>query len=78
MEHYSVDVVHIDVRFMCRNGKGFNVARGLKQFISAARAIEKDFFLPPRRPRQQPLYPSRRTKLEGHDSIILPSQSLGQ
>jgi hypothetical protein len=29
------------------NGKGFNVARGLKQFISAARAIDKDFCLLP-------------------------------
>jgi hypothetical protein len=36
MEHCSVNVGHIDVRFMCGNGKGFNVYRGLKQFISAA------------------------------------------
>jgi hypothetical protein len=47
MEHYSVNVGFIDVRFMCGNGKGFNVARGLKQFISAARAIDKDFCLLP-------------------------------
>jgi hypothetical protein len=26
MEHYSVNVGFIDVRFMCDNGKGFNVA----------------------------------------------------
>jgi hypothetical protein len=32
---------------MCENGKGFNVARGLKQFISAARVIDTDFFLLP-------------------------------
>jgi hypothetical protein len=43
MEHYSVNVGHIDVRFMCGNGKGFNVAQGIKQFISAARAIDKYF-----------------------------------
>jgi hypothetical protein len=43
MEHYSVNVGHIEVRFMCGNGKGFNVARGLKQFISATRAIYKGF-----------------------------------
>jgi hypothetical protein len=47
MEHYSVNVGRIDVRFVCGNGKGFNVARGLKQFISAARAIYKDFCLLP-------------------------------
>jgi hypothetical protein len=47
MEHYSVNVGHIDVRFMCGNGKGLNVARGLKQLISPARAINKDCcFLP--------------------------------
>jgi hypothetical protein len=44
MEHYSVNVGFIDGRFMCGNGKGFNVARGLRQFISAALAI--DFFFP--------------------------------
>jgi hypothetical protein len=43
MEKYSVNAVHIDVRFMCGNGKGFNVARGLKQFIAAAQVIDKDF-----------------------------------
>jgi hypothetical protein len=32
---------------MCGNGKGFKVARGLTQFISAARAIDKDFCLLP-------------------------------
>jgi hypothetical protein len=47
MEHYSVNFGHIDVWFMCSNGKGFNVARGLKQFIAAARAIDKDFRLLP-------------------------------
>jgi hypothetical protein len=36
MEHYSLNVGHINVRFMCGNGIGFNVDRGLKQFISAA------------------------------------------
>jgi hypothetical protein len=47
MEHYSVNGGYIDVRFMCGNGKGFNVARGPKQFIYAARAIDKDFCLLP-------------------------------
>jgi hypothetical protein len=47
MEHHSVNVGFIDVRFMCGNGKGFNVARGIKQFIAAARAIDKDFCLLP-------------------------------
>jgi hypothetical protein len=47
MEYYSVNVRFIDVRFMCGNGKGFNVARGLKQFIYAARAIDKYFCLLP-------------------------------
>jgi hypothetical protein len=47
MEHYSVNVGSINIRFLCGNGKGFNVARGLKQFISAARAISKDFCLLP-------------------------------
>jgi hypothetical protein len=30
MEHYIVNVRHIDVRFMCGNGKGVNVSHGLK------------------------------------------------
>jgi hypothetical protein len=47
MEHYSVNVGYVDVRFMCGNGKGFNVARGIKQFIAAARAIDKEFCLLP-------------------------------
>jgi hypothetical protein len=47
MEHYSVNVVYVDVRFMCGNGKGFNVVRGIKQFIAAARAIDKDVCLFP-------------------------------
>jgi hypothetical protein len=47
MEHYHVNVGYVDVRFMCGNGKGFNVARGIKQFIAAARAIDKDFCLLP-------------------------------
>jgi hypothetical protein len=47
MEHYSVNVGYVDVRFMCGNRKGFNVARGIKQFIAAARAIDKDLCLLP-------------------------------
>jgi hypothetical protein len=47
MEHYSVNVGYVDVIFMCGNGKGFNVARGIKQFNAAARAIDKDFCLFP-------------------------------
>jgi hypothetical protein len=50
MEHYSVNVGYasfIDVRFMCGNGKGFNVARGINQFSDTARIIDKDFCLLP-------------------------------
>jgi hypothetical protein len=47
MEHYCVNVGYVDVRFICGNGKGFNVARVIKQFIAAARAINKDFCLLP-------------------------------
>jgi hypothetical protein len=47
MEHYRVNVGYIDVRFMCGYGKGFNVARGIKQFIAAARTIDKDVCLLP-------------------------------
>jgi hypothetical protein len=47
MEHYSINIGFIDVRFICGNGKGFNVARGINQFIASARAIEKDFCLLP-------------------------------
>jgi hypothetical protein len=47
MEQYILNVGHIDVRFMCGNGKGFNVAHGLNQFISATRAVDKDSCLIP-------------------------------
>jgi hypothetical protein len=47
MKHYSANVGHIDVTFMCDNGKGFNVDRELKQFIPTARTIDKDFCLLP-------------------------------
>jgi hypothetical protein len=47
MEHYSVNVSYVDVRFMCGNGKGFNFARGINQLIAAARVIDKDFCLLP-------------------------------
>jgi hypothetical protein len=47
MEHYSVNVGHIEVKFMCGNVKGFNVARGIKQFISEARAIDNTFCVLP-------------------------------
>jgi hypothetical protein len=47
MEHYSVKVGYVELIFMCGDGKGFNVARGTKQFIAAARAIDKDFCLLP-------------------------------
>jgi hypothetical protein len=48
MEHYSVNVGYVDVRFMCGNGrKGFNVARGINQFIAADRTINKDICLLP-------------------------------
>jgi hypothetical protein len=43
MEHYSVNVGYVVVIFMCGNGKGFNVARGIKHFTAAASAIDKDF-----------------------------------
>jgi hypothetical protein len=42
MEHYRVNVGYGDVCFMCGNAKCFNVARGIKHFIAAARAIDKD------------------------------------
>jgi hypothetical protein len=45
MEHYSVNVGHIDVMFVCGDEKCFNVTRELKQFIATARAFDKDFFL---------------------------------
>jgi hypothetical protein len=51
MEQYRLNVGHIDVRFMCGNGKGFNAVHGLKQFIAAARAIDKDFCLLPLGPK---------------------------
>jgi hypothetical protein len=47
MESYSVNVRYVDVSFMCGNGKGFNVARGINQFIAAARVINKDSCLLP-------------------------------
>jgi hypothetical protein len=47
MEHYSVNVGFINARFMCGYGKGFNVARGLNKFISAARAIDTYFCMLP-------------------------------
>jgi hypothetical protein len=47
MEHYSVNVGRIHIRFMCGNVKGFNVCQGLKQFISTVQAIDKDFCLLP-------------------------------
>jgi hypothetical protein len=47
MEHYSVNVGFVDVRFTCGNWKGFNVAIGIKQFIDASRDIDKDFCLLP-------------------------------
>jgi hypothetical protein len=47
MEHYSINVGFIDVRFMCGNGKGFNVAQGITQFIAADLSIDKDFCLLP-------------------------------
>jgi hypothetical protein len=47
MEHLCVNVGYVDVHFMCGNGKGFNVAREIKQFIAAAGAIDKYFCLLP-------------------------------
>jgi hypothetical protein len=47
MEYNSVNVGLVNVRFMCENGKGFNVALGIKKFIAAARAIDKYFCLLP-------------------------------
>jgi hypothetical protein len=64
MEHYRVNIGYVDVRFMCGNGKGLNVARGIKQFTAAARAIDKDVcLLPLGGPRQQSLYSGRGTQL---------------
>jgi hypothetical protein len=47
MEHYSVNGGFIGMIFMCGHGKGFNVTRGINQFIAAARVIDKDFCLLP-------------------------------
>jgi hypothetical protein len=47
LEHYRINVGYVDVRFMCGNGKGFNVARGIKECIAAARTIDKYFCLLP-------------------------------
>jgi hypothetical protein len=47
MDQYSVNVGHIGVMFMCGNGKGFNVACRIKQFIAAARAVEKELCMLP-------------------------------
>jgi hypothetical protein len=47
MEHYSTNVGYNDVRLMCGNRKGFNVAQRIKQFIAAAHVIDKDFSLLP-------------------------------
>jgi hypothetical protein len=47
MEHNSIKVGYVDMIFMCGNGKCFNVARGIKQFIAAARSIDKDLCLLP-------------------------------
>jgi hypothetical protein len=47
MEHYRVNVGYDNVPFMCGNRKGFNVARGIKQFIAATRSIDKYFCLLP-------------------------------
>jgi hypothetical protein len=72
MEHYSGNVGHIDVRFVCGNAKGFNVAHGLKQIIAAAQSIDKYFLsAPSRRPKkQQPLYPSGHTELKGNQKYF--------
>jgi hypothetical protein len=59
IEHYIVNVGYVAVRFMCGDGKGFNVARRIKQFIAASRVIDKVLPPPSRRPRQQPLYSGR-------------------
>jgi hypothetical protein len=47
MEQYSINVGHIDVRFMCGNEKGLNVARRLKHFIAAARVVDKELYMLP-------------------------------
>jgi hypothetical protein len=47
MEQYSANVGHIDVRFMCGNEKGFNLACWLKQFIAAACAVDKELWMLP-------------------------------
>jgi hypothetical protein len=47
MEHYIANVGYVEVIFMCGDGKGFNVTRGIKQFIATSRAIDKYFCLLP-------------------------------
>jgi hypothetical protein len=46
-DQYRINVEHIDVSLMCGNGKGFSVARGLKQFITDPRAVDKDMCMLP-------------------------------
>jgi hypothetical protein len=77
MEHFSVNAGFVNLRFMCGDGKGFNVARGA-QTVHICRLCHRQGLLypPSTRPRQQPLHPSRRTKLEGRHPEILSTQGL--
>jgi hypothetical protein len=74
MEQYSVNIGFINIRFMRRNGKCCNVARGLKQLIFTARDMDKDFCLLPLGGQYDNLcIPADVPKLEGRYSKILPS-----
>jgi hypothetical protein len=79
MEHYSINVWHIDVRFMSGNGKGFNVVRDLKHFIAAILAIDKDFCLLPLEEAKAKTFVSQQKNQTRRKVLkILPSQSCGQ
>jgi hypothetical protein len=72
--HSDVNVGFVDVRFMCGNGKGFNVAGGIHQFIAVDRAIDKDFCLLPLGGQDKNIcIPADFPNLEGRHTKILPS-----
>jgi hypothetical protein len=47
MQNYNAKTGYIEVLFMTGNGKGFNVARALKQLLAAAREQDDEFTILP-------------------------------
>jgi hypothetical protein len=43
MSSYTCKIGFIDVRFMCGSGRGFDIARVLKEFMNAARRHDDEF-----------------------------------